>query len=194
MNKIAAKLNKARKIVLDKGLKPTGYNSFAKYNYWELHDVVPHGLSAFHDVGLSAVINFEGGVPRMDIYDCDEDSPPLTIYAIEGGTASLKGCHSIQNLGACISYYRRFLWLLALELSESSLVDTTEPDSEKLNFQIKDLLADIRKKLGKGGTKDAPEATKKVVQEMFGGNWQSLAQCKDPAQLQAVLKTFGEDK
>ena len=40
-------------------------------------------------------------------------------------TASLKGCHEVQNLGAVESYVRRYLYLTAFEIVESDCLDAT---------------------------------------------------------------------
>jgi len=40
-------------------------------------------------------------------------------------TAALKGCHEVQNLGAVQTYIRRYLWVAALEIVESDVVDAS---------------------------------------------------------------------
>jgi hypothetical protein len=41
--------------------------------------------------------------------------------------ANLKGAHPIQNLGAVLSYQRRYLWMAALEIVEGDAVDSAPP-------------------------------------------------------------------
>jgi len=41
--------------------------------------------------------------------------------------ANLKGAHPIQNLGAVLSYQRRYLWMAALELVEGDPIDSAPP-------------------------------------------------------------------
>jgi hypothetical protein len=41
--------------------------------------------------------------------------------------ANLKGAHPIQNLGAVLSYQRRYLWMAAMELVEGDAVDSAPP-------------------------------------------------------------------
>jgi len=45
-------------------------------------------------------------------------------------TASLKGCHEVQNLGAVQTYIRRYLWVCALEIVESDAIET-DPNTTK---------------------------------------------------------------
>jgi hypothetical protein len=39
--------------------------------------------------------------------------------------ANLKGAHPIQNLGAVLSYQRRYLWMAALEIVEHDIIDSS---------------------------------------------------------------------
>jgi hypothetical protein len=45
--------------------------------------------------------------------------------------ANLKGCHPIQNLGAVISYIRRYLYVSALEICEHDAIDSSAPLKEE---------------------------------------------------------------
>tara|TARA_R110000868_G_scaffold357179_2_gene618622 strand:- start:117 stop:464 length:348 start_codon:yes stop_codon:yes gene_type:complete len=62
-------------------------------------------------------------------------------------TAQLKGCHEVQNLGAVLSYIRRYLWVTALEILEHDALDSTsgqdtpsKPKQAKLtDEQIKEI-------------------------------------------------------
>jgi hypothetical protein len=55
------------------------------------------------------------------------------------GSAALKGCHEIQNIGACETYCRRYLWVAALEIVEHDALDaTTGKDELKKSGATKD--------------------------------------------------------
>jgi hypothetical protein len=41
------------------------------------------------------------------------------------GSANLKGCHEVQNIGAVETYQRRYLWSAALEIIENDVLDST---------------------------------------------------------------------
>ena len=57
------------------------------------------------------------------------------------GSAALKGCHEVQNIGAVETYQRRYLWVAALEIVEHDALDaTTGQDDAK------------QRDLSKGGT------------------------------------------
>jgi len=50
-------------------------------------------------------------------------------------TAALKGCHDVQNLGAVLTYIRRYLWVNAFEIVESDAVDAS---AGAATFKMKD--------------------------------------------------------
>jgi hypothetical protein len=41
------------------------------------------------------------------------------------GSAALKGCHEVQNVGAVETYQRRYLWVTAMEIVEHDALDAT---------------------------------------------------------------------
>jgi hypothetical protein len=55
------------------------------------------------------------------------DDKPEDWFNIESpmGSASLKGCHEVQNIGAVETYQRRYLWVAALEIVEHDALDAT---------------------------------------------------------------------
>ena len=118
------KLQIARLSLQSKELKKSGKNKFAGYEYFELQDFLPTVQTIFGDTGLSAV------------FCCDNESATLTVYNVEKpeeqvvfkapmAAAELKGCHPVQNLGASISYLRRYLYVNALEIVEHDALDAT---------------------------------------------------------------------
>jgi hypothetical protein len=60
------------------------------------------------------------------------------------GSANLKGCHEIQNIGACETYSTRYLWTAALCIVEHDALDATTGKSEpapQVKFISKDQFA-----------------------------------------------------
>jgi hypothetical protein len=50
------------------------------------------------------------------------------------GSASLKGCHEVQNIGAVETYQRRYLYTTAMAIVESDALDaTTAKEEPKVN-------------------------------------------------------------
>jgi hypothetical protein len=124
------KLMQARVMLQSREMKKSGHNKFAGYHYFELGDFLPHIQSIFADIGLCGVISFASDVATLTIIDAD-DASQLTLTC-PMSSASLKGCHEVQNLGAVMTYIRRYLWTTALEIVEHDMLDaTTGQDAPK---------------------------------------------------------------
>ena len=104
-------------------LKKTGHNKFAGYYYFELADFLIPAINVFAEHGLLAVVSFSQDIATMTIHDVD-GGESITITS-PMGSAALKGCHEVQNIGAVETYQRRYLWVAALEIVEHDALDST---------------------------------------------------------------------
>jgi hypothetical protein len=137
MSNIYEKLSQAREKFHQLKLTKTGHNKYADYKYFELGDFLIPALKVFREVGLIAVVSFDKDTARMEITDI---GAPMTNSGANRqfititspmGSAALKGCHEVQNIGAVETYQRRYLWVAALEIVEHDAVDSTEPLKEE---------------------------------------------------------------
>jgi hypothetical protein len=113
---IYKKLNEARVKFHQTELKKTGRNSFANYSFFELKDFLVPALKIFDEVGLCAIVTFQADVATMTIHETEGEGV-ITITS-PMADAPLKGTHPIQQIGACETYSRRYLWVAALEIVE----------------------------------------------------------------------------
>lgn len=60
----------------------------------------------------------------MTVYNT-ENPEEYVLFTAPMAAAELKGCHPVQNLGASISYLRRYLYVNALEIVEHDALDAT---------------------------------------------------------------------
>ena len=120
------KLNAARLEFHSKELKKTGYNSFAKYYYFELGDFVIPALQVFEKNGLNASISFGTDLATITIVNTDKPEDRIVITS-PMSTCEMKGLHAVQQLGAVQTYLRRYLWVAALEIVEHDALDSSEP-------------------------------------------------------------------
>jgi len=120
------KLNASRLEFHSKQLKKTGYNSFAKYYYFELGDFVIPALQVLEKNGLNASISFGTDLASMTIVDTDKPEDRIVITS-PMSTCEMKGLHAVQQLGAVQTYLRRYLWVAALEIVEHDALDASEP-------------------------------------------------------------------
>ena len=119
------KLMQARVKLLSVDMKKSGQNKFAGYSYFELGDFIPHVQTIFNDLGLCGVVTFNTEYAQLCITDTDDGT--VIVITSPMAEANLKGAHPIQNLGAVLSYQRRYLWMVALELVEGDAVDSAPP-------------------------------------------------------------------
>ena len=119
------KLNLARSRFHQQKLKKSGLNKFAGYQYFELGDFLIPALNIFDEVGLCANISFEKEYATMTIVNIDAPGEHTIVISSLMGSAALKGCHEVQNIGAVETYQRRYLWVAALEIVEHDVLDAT---------------------------------------------------------------------
>ena len=106
-------------------MKKSGLNKFAGYSYFELGDFIPHVQTIFNDLGLCGVVSFSTEYAQLCITDVEDGT--VVVITSPMAEANLKGAHPIQNLGATLSYQRRYLWMAALELVEGDAIDSAPP-------------------------------------------------------------------
>lgn len=117
------KLMHARLKLQNSELKKTGHNKFAGYYYFELGDFLPTVQKIFAELNLCGVVSYTADTARLTITDT-EDSSFVEITS-PMGSAALKGCHEVQNIGAVETYQRRYLWVTAMEIVEHDVLDAT---------------------------------------------------------------------
>jgi len=59
----------------------------------------------------------------MTIYDVEDGSS--VVFTSPMGSANLKGCHMVQNIGAVETYQRRYLYTVAMAIVEHDALDAT---------------------------------------------------------------------
>lgn len=126
------KLNQARDKIHGSGLKKSGSMSNSRNGYFELSDFMPDTLRVFSEVGLCGAVSFTADMASLTIVNTDDPQQTI-VFQSPMGTASLKGCHEVQNIGAVETYQRRYLWMAALEIVERDALDASvgrgeEPD------------------------------------------------------------------
>ena len=129
--KVYKKLIDARNLLQTTELSKSGFNKFAGYKYFELGDFLPAVQAIFKDVGLVDVISFTAEIATMTIFDVEDGSS--IVFTSPMGSAQLKGCHEVQNIGAVETYQRRYLYTTAMAIVESDALDaTTVKDEPKI--------------------------------------------------------------
>lgn len=123
------KLIKAREQFLNSDVSKTGKNMHLSFKYFELDDIVPTAIRIFATVGLIPIVNFTADTATMTIVNTDnpEDSvafiAPFNQIAPIVSNAGKQATNEMQALGSSITYMRRYLYMLALDICESDSID-----------------------------------------------------------------------
>jgi len=124
------KLQAVRMELSKANLKKSGKNKFAGFEYFELGDFLPRVHEMMDAVGLCGVFNIHDGVVHLDIYDTEPNGGFVKFTSPLVMAENSKG-QPIQSLGATHTYMRRYMWLIALELSEHDEVDATPQEGKR---------------------------------------------------------------
>lgn len=170
------KLMEARKRLHAKELKKSGHNKFAGYYYFELGDFLPAVQEIFAGLGLCGIVSYTKDMAKLTITDTEDNS--LVEITSPMGSAALKGCHEVQNIGAVETYQRRYLWVTAMEIVEHDALDATtgaeQPRSAKpvtkdvfdtMNADAQKWLATIADGVRAELSQKGPEAALKLLEE-----------------------------
>lgn len=126
---VYAKLMEARIKLHGLQIHKTGFNKFAGYAYMELSDFLIPTQQIFAELGLCGVVSFTKDIATLTITDMEDKSQIVITSPM--GSAALKGCHEVQQIGAVETYQRRYLWVAALEIVEHDALDSSPPVEEK---------------------------------------------------------------
>lgn len=131
------KLQKARMKFLDAGAKKTGKNINLQFMYFELEDIVPIAEKIFSDMGLLMVPSFNENMATAKVYNCErsEEAPivfeaPFTIIQPIISNSGKQVTNEMQALGSSITYMRRYLWQLVLDIIEKDDIDANLSEEE----------------------------------------------------------------
>lgn len=128
------KLNAARIELQNSKLAKSGNNKFAGYKYFELGDFLPTINTIFNKAGLCGVVSFASDLATLTITDIEDNSQIVITSPM--GSAALKGCHEVQNIGAVETYQRRYLWVTAMEIVEHDALEAVTGRDEVATVKL----------------------------------------------------------
>lgn len=142
------KLSLARKRFLERNVKKSGVNRQLEFQYFELQDIVPSATRIFQNLGLLGVVQFppveknaETGlasepVATMTVLNTDRPSETIDFMVPYREVEQIKSnagksvTNPLQALGSSVTYLRRYLWMLAMDIVEQDDVDATLDQQE----------------------------------------------------------------
>lgn len=129
---VRAKLAQARLKFMQKNVKKSGKNMHLEFKYFELEDIVPTAVEIFAEIGLVTTTNFDGTAATMTVYNTDNmdeegitfTTPYREVEQIVSNTGKVV-TNAMQALGSSITYLRRYLYMMVLDIVEQDDIDAT---------------------------------------------------------------------
>lgn len=118
------KLNLARIKFGAMGIKQNGKNKYAGYTYFELDDILPAVNTICAEIKATCVVSCGNDYATLTFVNAEKPEENI-IFTCPMSKADLKGCHEVQNLGAVVSYIKRYLYQNCFEIAESDGLDKT---------------------------------------------------------------------
>ena len=126
------KLAKARVMFQENNPKMSGKNTYAGYTYFELSDILPVINKIGAEIGFVCEVSFSKDEAVLTLRNTEKPDEYITFNS-PMSSASLKGCHEVQNLGAVQTYLKRYLYQNCFEIVEADQLNAGEvaPPAQK---------------------------------------------------------------
>lgn len=165
------KLAKARLMFIEANIVKGGANRDVGYEYFELNDIIPTATKIFNELGLLFQTTFIDNHAHGLMYDADSPETPPVEFMFE--TAKLsptvsKTGRKVQTepqlVGAELTFYRRYLYMLALDICEHDKIEPLTKPAEEDENPVED-----KKVKSKSKAPATVEERKEAVENMTGG-------------------------
>ena len=121
---VKAKLQCARKLLLERMGGKSGANAFQKFEYFELKDFLPHIINIFEELHLEDSFHFcEGDLSYLTITDLETGEYIRASTCPTPNRAKGNPNQQMQSIGALQTYTRRYLYMSALNIVENDIID-----------------------------------------------------------------------
>ena len=119
------KLLTARTMFLNSNAQKSGKNMHLAFKYFELDDIVPIATKIFEEVGLISVVSFTENSATISIINTDNPTEYINFNTPLIHLTENKGTNAVQAFGSTITYYRRYLYMIALDICEPDEIDAS---------------------------------------------------------------------
>lgn len=126
---IFEKIQKIRNDLTQVKIKKTGRNEYAGYDYFELDDFIRPLNELMQKYGMTAIPSFTAENASLTAINIEKPEETYTITS-PFGSANLKGCHEVQNIGAVETYQRRYLYQAMFDIAEHDALNATQGKKE----------------------------------------------------------------
>ena len=180
------KTQTAKEKFLSSGIKATGYNSYQKYHYFSLDDIIPAVVKICCELGLATQFKFTRDCGKLLVIDLETGCKQVFTTPLAAPTNN-KATEQCKEIQAIQTYSRRALYLQWLEIVEVNSIElentstkqkkkgtkkatqtvekSPEPSLEEWGFRV-------QKELERRKQQGTPAQIKKVCKDLVGENSQ----------------------
>ncbi|PAV07537.1 ERF family protein [Methanosphaera cuniculi] len=199
------KVKQARTMYLESGVQKSGFNRFHKFKYYTLDDIVPVADGICNELGLLTLTDVTNNTATMQVVDIETGRSIDFKFSIQLTDDCPDNINQqIQNLGKTITYARRYLYMLFLDIVEPDAVDcakqtktskTTTPKNTKPVQEVQKTKPDDIPKLSKQEIYDqiSPELERKVSIQMNNELQNKKLNPSEPKNRRLILDMWKEE-
>ena len=115
-------------------LKKSGKNKFAGFDYFELSDFLPRLNELMLEEGINDLFTIEGDEAKLTLLRGEEEQTykmPFVMFNVPVNKSGQPSMQEIQYIGALNTYYKRYLYINALGISECEVIDSMNNNEVK---------------------------------------------------------------
>lgn len=114
------------------GVKKSGKNLHAEFEYFELADIVPIAQQLFAKYRLLLQTSFVKDMAYAAVVNIDDPDKSInfSIPLVFISEPSKFRMNEVQGAGAAVTYYRRYLYFLVLDLVQNDEIDSGEHEKK----------------------------------------------------------------
>ena len=131
-------------------LKKSGYNPWADFYYFELKDFLPKATELFYQRGICPVMSIYYDSNGIETATLKMTKGTEQIQFIIPTSQANNSNNPIQNRGSQITYLRRYLYVMALDLTEDDGVDAADNSQKEVKAETTQLATEKQVELIKG--------------------------------------------
>lgn len=114
----------------------SGKNTHSNYEYYELSDFLPACNEIARDYDTVLIFEQKDQTAILNLINCEDCNEKIS-FSLPVANINVPGASAMQNIGAVTTYARRYLYMIAFEISETDMLDTTEAEEKRVKAEEK---------------------------------------------------------
>lgn len=172
-----------------KNVKKSGRNTFSKYDYFELDDIVPPKTEIFNELLLCDLVTFSDTEATLTLVNIEKPEETLEFKS-PMRDLELKGANAVQLLGGVETYQRRYLYMMVLDIVENDQFDQV-PQNNKPQPKASSAFADEVVAIVSALTPEQRKAAGELIAQQNNGSM-NFRDITDTTTQSRILKALKE--